>query len=526
MDINKINKMVGTESVTYEGGKAYKLSLKEEVAEFFSLGLLRGTFYQTEEDVLKNARDIFEKALAECPEFATKAAIYGNNVNSLKLVPMIWLAYVSTLDDKTLFKTAFSRIIRNPGMLHSFMELVRKSDIRKGLGRSIKKAMNDWMKDRLNDYQVSRNKNKLSEIIKVTRPYFKDVNFQNYMRYIAKDEITFERAQCLKEVIDAISSGVYGDVEAQKVTKHRLQLEELKHSTKALKGEDKKRLYKDMYTSLNYAALVLNLVALERVYATKTQKVSKYSPSRGYFESTAVVETEIPDDVISLVVERLKDVNMYRKSNMLPFTLMNAEKMVSTPEFKIAIGDMFKLAAREAFNIPENVELFMAIDTSGSMTSEMVNDNLTAADVADIFGGMIKKAHPNTDTVAVASNCKRVNLKAQNDIFQMASQIGNTDVGYGTEFEKIMPFYKGQKYTILITDSMQADDLESKWLRDKNRPKDAKLIVWQLTAYGLKISKNPSIIYLCGYSDRLLSLVKTIIEDKGTQMDEIEKIKL
>jgi 60 kDa SS-A/Ro ribonucleoprotein len=525
-NINKVNKMLGTETTTYEGGKAYKLSFKEEIAEFFSLGLLRGTFYQTEEDVLRNARDIFEKALVECPEFATKAAIYGNNVNSLKLVPMIWLAYVSTLDDKTLFKAAFPRIIRNPGMLHSFMELIRKTDIRQGLGRSVKKAMNDWMKDRLNDYQVSRNKNKLAEVIKVTRPAFKDDTFQNYMRYIAKDEITFERGQALKEVIEAISEGVYGDLEAEKVKKHRLQLEELKHATKALEGSDKKRLYKDMYSSLNYAALILNLVALERVYATSTRKVMKYSPERGYFTSNAVVETNIPDDVIELVVNRIRDVEMYRKSNMLPFALMNAEKMVVTPEFKKAISDMFKIASKEAFNIPENVELFMAIDTSGSMTSEMVNEHLTASDVANVFGGMIKKAHPNTETVAVASTCKKVNLRAQDDIFTMAKKIKKTDVGYGTYFEKIMPYYKGQKYTILLTDSMQADDLEAQWLRNKNRPKDAKLIVWQLSAYGLKISKNPSIIYVRGYSDRLLSLVKNVIEDKGTQMEEIEKIQL
>lgn len=114
-------KMVGGAPLrNWEGGVTYALSLKETVAEFFSLGLLNGTFYQSEEEVLRNARHIFERALVECPEFATKAAIYGNNVNSLKLVPMIWTVYLSTLEDKTLFKKAFPRIIRNPKMLHDF----------------------------------------------------------------------------------------------------------------------------------------------------------------------------------------------------------------------------------------------------------------------------------------------------------------------------------------------------------------------------------------------------------------------
>ena len=104
-NIEKVSRMVNGETKTYEGGKAYALSFKEKLAEFFSLGLLNGNFYQSQEEVLKNAREIYERALAECPEFATKAAIYGNNFNSLKLVPTIWLAYLSTLDDKSLFKS-------------------------------------------------------------------------------------------------------------------------------------------------------------------------------------------------------------------------------------------------------------------------------------------------------------------------------------------------------------------------------------------------------------------------------------
>jgi len=36
------------EKVTYEGGKAYELSFRETVAEMFSLGLVKGNFYQSD----------------------------------------------------------------------------------------------------------------------------------------------------------------------------------------------------------------------------------------------------------------------------------------------------------------------------------------------------------------------------------------------------------------------------------------------------------------------------------------------
>ena len=100
---------------------------------------------------------------------------------------MIWLAYVSTLEDKTLFEVAFDKIIKTPKMLYDFMEIIRKTDIRQGLGRNVKRVMNTWLHNHLNDYQATRNKGKLSEIIKVTRPVFKeDTDFQAYMQYISK----------------------------------------------------------------------------------------------------------------------------------------------------------------------------------------------------------------------------------------------------------------------------------------------------------------------------------------------------
>lgn len=524
-NIEKVSRMVNGETKTYEGGKAYALSFKEKLAEFFSLGLLNGNFYQSQEEVLKNAREIYERALAECPEFATKAAIYGNNFNSLKLVPTIWLAYLSTLDDKSLFKKSFPRIIRNPKMLHDFMEIVRKSDIRQGLGRAVKKTMNDWMFEKLNEYQVSRNKGKLSEVIKVTRPSFEDETFQNYMRYIAKNELTFDRAIALKNVIASIQDGNFTVEDKEAVSKHRLQLEELKHSVNKLSDADKKDLYMTMYKELNYVALILNLVALERVFATKTTTMNKYSSERGYFNYTAIVETVIPDELIELVVSKIKDVSMYRKSNMLPFTLLNAEKMVVTPEFKKAIADMFKIASKEAFNITEVNELLVSVDTSGSMSS-LVTEHLSCANIACLFGSMIKKAHPATTILATGTETKVVDVRAQDDIFQMSQKIEGTNVGYGTYFENIMKHYTGQKNVILITDSEQADNLESRWLNEKNRPKGSKLIIWQLKPYGIKISKDPSVIYVNGYSDRILGLIKQIIESDGSQIEEIEKISL
>jgi hypothetical protein len=522
-NVAKLQTMTGDKKRNFEGGVGYQMSFKETLAEFFSLGLLNGNFYQSQEEVLKNAKHIFERALKEEPEFATKCAIYGNNVNSLKLVPTVWLVYLSTLEDKTLFKKAFPRIIRNPKMLHDFMELARKGGVREGLGRSIKKVMNEWLFEKLNEYQVSRNKGKLSDVIKVTRPFNKDEEFQNFMAYLAKDQLTFPRAVALKSVIENLEKGIVDLDTLSLIEENRLQLEELKHSTKTLSVEGKKALYEKMYQGLNYSALILNLVALERVFATKTQQVNKWT-AKGAFKQTLVLETDIPDDVIQMVVGKINDVKAYRKSNMLPFALITAERMVVTPEFKSALGNVLKQVAGEAFSIDKNINLMVGVDTSYSMT-DPVTDSLSCMDVATLFGALVKKSHAKTNVFAVATSIEEVPVRKQDEVFAMARQIEETEVGAGTYFEQLMDKYKGEQYILLLTDSMGADNLERKWLKTE-KPEGAKLIVWQLNAYQTKLSKDPSVVYLAGYSDRLLGLVKNIMEGKAGQIEEIEKVEL
>ena len=87
--IQKYADFLNGKTASHEGGTVWKMDLKETVAELFSLGLLNGMFYQSQEDVMKDAAEVFTKALVQCPEFATKAAVYGHTRNSLKLVPLI-----------------------------------------------------------------------------------------------------------------------------------------------------------------------------------------------------------------------------------------------------------------------------------------------------------------------------------------------------------------------------------------------------------------------------------------------------
>lgn len=527
--MNKMMKTKGfgqnTPTSTKEGGHAYKNNLKEELQELFTLGLLNGNFYTKQEDVISHTKELFEKALKECPEYATKCAIYGSKEANLKLVPTIWAVYISTLDDKTLFKKSFPKIIRNFNMLYDFMEFCRKGGIRGGLGRGVKKAINDRFISMINEYHATRSKGKLSEIAKTTRPYSEDEGYQKLMKYVSKGELSFPRAIALKTVIAGLEVGFYTEAMDKLVIEHKLQLEELKHSVKELSREDKQRLYSTIYSNLSYSALILNLVALERVFATKTKEVSEYNYSRNaWIKQVKIIETDIPEDIIEMVCDKIANEKAYYKSHMLPFSLINAENMVATPEFKVALGKLLKTVSDKAFNIRKDKKVLVGVDTSGSMSSEVI-PGLSNVRIASLFGSMIKKAHTNTDVCAVATDCKSVDVNKQEDIFNMAKKIEKTDVGHGTFFEGLLREYNEHEYVILITDNEPADVLERKWINIAKRNK-AKLIVWQISTSGHKISNHKSVTYVSGYSDRVIGLIRDIIENKNDQAEKIESIEI
>jgi 60 kDa SS-A/Ro ribonucleoprotein len=551
-------------TTSFEGGVVWKMSIKETVAEFFSLGLLNGMFYQSQEEVIRDAAEIFSKALTECPEFATRAAIYGHERNSLRLVPLLWAAYISTLEDKTMFNKAFPRLANTVNLLHDFMEICRKTPIRKGLGRSIKRAINNQLHKLANEYSVSRNKTVISEIAKVTRPVFKDETFQNYMRYTAKDELSFERAVELKRALEKISKNEIDEDVLSATAKYHFQLEELKHSinnfsggsqerletlskelvkekdlekvallqteiqklkekqANVLNGDSKKALYAGLYKGLRYAALILNLVALERVFATETHTVHKRGV-KGAFTQEAVVKTEIPVDIEEMVCAKIRSIEDYRASNMLPFALISAQRMVTNKRFQDAIGEVLNACANETFCIPPDTEILVGVDISGSMNC-MVNDSLSARDISTFFGALLRLNSQTVKVCGLSDDCYPVDFK-NGSLFDMADEISKSGGHGGTYLGKLLKEYRGQKHVIILTDSETADDFETVW-KKKTKAHGAKLIVWQLQAYHIKLSNDPSVVYIAGFSDRLLSLVKSIIEDKGNMMEEIEKIAL
>ena len=122
------------------------------------------------------AKIILSDALTNSPSFTTNLAI--NNKNKLSI---LWLVYLSTLENKFLFTNSFDKIITTFDDLYLFIEYCRKKNIRKGMGRCVKRIVNTWIHDNLSSKDF--NKNELREILNITHPKFpEDTQFQNILK--------------------------------------------------------------------------------------------------------------------------------------------------------------------------------------------------------------------------------------------------------------------------------------------------------------------------------------------------------
>ena len=549
--IKNISNVLTEEKTTHQGGYAYKTTFEDDLCTLFTIGSLHGRFYEDATTAIKDMDNTFKKALNECPELATKYAVYSAETLRMKLIPTLWLVYISTLEDKTLFNKAFPRIIgTNIKMLHDFIEICRTTNIRpgghmsqkvkqtnRGIGSSIKKTINTHLNKIMNDYNVTRFTGKLEDICHLTRIKDNESNV-NYLKYIFKPKnnarrLTFERAILLQDTIDILSKDERAEDEFKRalenIAKAKIQMDEIKFTFGKLSKDELQKVYEHFLPTLSYAALVTNLSAIERVYATSWDYDNNYFNGSS-FKQKVVLETDIPKHIVDLVAKRLSDVNSFLRSGLFFMRLYIASKMIVTTEWSLAMNKVFKEVANKAFDgIPETMRVRCSADTSGSMSSPITNNSkVEAIDVAAYLTAACALSIPSANAYATATYTKQVNLKST-EIEQCAEAIKNTDVGYGTYFESLLKGYKGENIVLLITDTQQSSNVNKYWKQLNNKPNDAKFIIWDIVGYAQHnvISNNdPSFIYIRGYSDRNLQLVNDIITGKAGQKEVVHQVVL
>jgi hypothetical protein len=551
---NSRNYRPGSDAVpTHEGGLAYRLDDLESVTQLVMLGLIGSSYYESEKEQLEKTKGIWAQAIAlakdpEVAEYLAKLVSYGREVGGMKFQPVLGLVYLSTLDDKRWFQQAFPHVIKTPKDAFDFLELTRKANIRKGLGRSVKTVLCEYLRG-LSTYHVRRYAGKLKDIVRVCHPAtMAGSQADTHISYIMRGTPgNNSELAALNEVRENLRRGAVTQHVINAIREYNMQLEELKPFFGTITMDQRRQIFDAIIPGLSISALIKNLVTIEWTYSRYERSI--YDEPDCYY---------LTPDMIRLVRDRILDVDAYRRSRMLPFDPMMASKMVHVPEWKDALGELVDTSCKTMFDADKltTKRIRINVDTSGSMHGVIMagkydGPNITIADFVGVMGSALYQAMPNRCSIwAIASTYRQVPVRTLS-----ASRLGNdvmhTEVGHGTYFEQCMTgyiarsdyygsylnprrcefqrcegaAYQGEDVYVLLTDGQQADNLEKAWA-EARKPAGAKLIIWDVVGYGTRISNRPDIVYLRGYSSSMMDVVRRIIEDGTNQIDQIQEYTL
>ena len=153
-----------------EGASAYRYSPKHLLAQYAVTGCLSNTFYAGGAEQLDWALGASKQLDAE---FIAKTAIYAREKASMKDMPALLLAVLSTKSTEHL-KRVFPRVIDNGRMLRTFVQILLSGAVgRKSLGSAPKACVQRWLNSaterQLIDAAVG-NDPSLADVVRMVHP--------------------------------------------------------------------------------------------------------------------------------------------------------------------------------------------------------------------------------------------------------------------------------------------------------------------------------------------------------------------
>lgn len=181
----------------YMGEKAFKMEDKELLVSTVMTTFLQGSYYETEEEIVKRIISLVEKVDAL---FAAKLAIYARNEGNLRSVTHLMAATLAQhVSGKDWAKRFYNKIVVRPDDMSEIVSAyatlndMKLKDIKK-IPNSIKKGFKEAL-ERLDAYQIDKYKMKnrevsLIDLVRLFHPKGTQKNAEAYKRLVEGKPLT------------------------------------------------------------------------------------------------------------------------------------------------------------------------------------------------------------------------------------------------------------------------------------------------------------------------------------------------
>ena len=124
----------------------------------------------------------------EDPDLLARMIVYAREAGCLRLLPTMATVILSTAGRPDLFEAVFARVVRTPRELRNFLVLSKRTPLRKGLGRCIKRAVGRYLRG-LSDYHLlkygsSDSPFSLRDAVRLVRPRPRDARESLVLRML------------------------------------------------------------------------------------------------------------------------------------------------------------------------------------------------------------------------------------------------------------------------------------------------------------------------------------------------------
>jgi len=501
------------------GGKAYKRSSEEALAQYACTGCLYDTYYVKAQDHLKTV-----KALADevSDEFLAKCAVYAREEGKMKDMPAMLLTLLRKRN-VTLFKQAFPRVVNNGKMLHTVSHFFLQTGQKLGSG-VLKTVYTDWLNNASDKLLLNAsvgNDPTLKDIIKLVRPKPKDAARAALFAYILGGETNIELRT----------------VKIQRAHKTEVTHEELPQIVVDLikwqKGHSLEMPRVDFRLGTGTQLSKEQWTAIARTSPWNMTRINLNTFLRhGVFDSKEMVD---------IVAERLSSAELIKKANAFPYDIFSAYRNINS-EMPCPIVDALHDAIEIAVdNVPVlDGSVYICVDTSGSMGGSATggyNSTITCSEVAALFACSMLRTNRHADMIQFDTQLHPCSLEPRDTILSNTQRMRAP--GWGTDcslpMAKILEAKKKYDYIIYVSDNESWADrmyggVGMHQLFDKYKKtvhKKAKLVCIDITPNTSTQAKTgQDILNVGGFSDAVFTVISNFFDNKTGFVDKVKSTEL
>lgn len=379
------------------GGKAYKLSDKQALAQLAATGCFNRTFHTSAEEQLET---ITQLAMSLPAEFVAKVAVYARDKGYMKDTPAYLVAALAKRREHELLRKVFPRVIDNGKMLRNVVQMVRGGTLGEGrsFGRALKTLIEQWINDsspkRLLNASVG-NSPSLADVLRMVHP--KPATAERRALYgwlLGKESNKAELPQIVRDLL------AWNEAKGERVAAPDVEF-------RLLTGEQlSDAAWAGIARNMSWNQLRMNLNTLARHNVFKDRGLTR------------------------VIADRLGNPEEVRKAKVFPYAIMTAWLCADEDVpavVKNALRDAMELSIA---NVPRlDQKIAVCIDVSGSMSSAITGyrkgstSAVRCVDVAALIGAVLVRNCPNTTVLPFDTDVHQVFLQRETSVIEVASRL-------------------------------------------------------------------------------------------------------